>query len=196
MLSLKDAKGKGAGDQGWWWCLPEVKGKVNSGRKERQETKDWNMNQILKQGRKQPCWIEFVCFSAFNISPQGPTRTDLHNGRAVTGNTQMQVTPMFLGLLMDSKELQIYLCILSCKGLKTYLHSHVWAEPRSGRIQPLFCCCPMALILRVCIIDNMQTLALMETCKLPWLSGSAHESSMNGYTTANSVSCTPYPLRV
>lgn len=40
MLSLKDAKGLGAGDQGWWLCLPGAKGKVKSGRKERQEMKD------------------------------------------------------------------------------------------------------------------------------------------------------------
>lgn len=41
--------------RGKWFCLPGVKDKVKSGRKERLETKDYNVSHIPKEGGKEPC---------------------------------------------------------------------------------------------------------------------------------------------
>lgn len=159
------------------------------------------MSHILKQGGKQPRWTEFACFYAVNTSPQGPARTDLPTGRESREPHRHESLPCSWDWSWIPKSFK-YICAFSdardWRHVSTVMseqNAGLWNCCRSGRIQPSLRCCPTARVLRVHIIDNVQILAVTEVCKHPWLSGSVHESSVNGRTTENCF-LPPYPIRI
>lgn len=108
---------------GWLW-LPVVRKEVKAGRKEklqREKSRTWAIS--WKRNGWPLLWVDFACFHLRLMFLEGPARIDLREGWVITENTQIPVILMFLSLLIDSKELQKYLSILSPQAWR---HTFSW----------------------------------------------------------------------